>query len=399
MSILLNRILIFLFFLFPITILTSNAGGNFILASSIIVLLLYLLLKKNNIFLNKDNINYFTNHYSLFAFSFSVYVVLSLVINKNFNNSFLYIRFWLYTLIIIILIDNKNTLKYFSIFFFFIFNFFVADGFIQLITGYNVILNPAIDKYNLINGFFNDKKLGSALSRLFPIYLYLISQNQVLSQKKKIVFISCLATLVLLIFTRERVAMLLGLITFTIYYLINFNKRNLYVIFFGLFFFILTISLNVQMRNSLWVGTTNQIFSNNKIFFWSEVHQGYAETSFIIYKNNMIFGSGAKSYREECKLINVSFCNTHPHNFFFQILSELGTIGIFFYLFFYIFLIKKLINSFASNNKYSILLISALLFNFNPLFPSGSFFNSWLNCLLYFPLAFLIGKNELIKKK
>jgi hypothetical protein len=331
-----------------------------------------LLLKKDNIFLNKDNINYITNHYSLFAFSFSVYVVLSLVINKNFNNSFLYIRFWLYTLIIIILIDNKNTLKYFSIFFFFIFNFFVADGFIQLITGYNVILNPAIDKYNLINGFFNDKKLGSALSRLFPIYLYLISQNQVLSQKKKIVFISCLATLVLLIFTRERVAMLLGLITFTIYYLINFNKRNLYVIFFGLFFFILTISLNVQIKNSLWVGTTNQIFSNNKIFFWSEVHQGYAKTSFIIYKNNMIFGSGAKSYREECKLINVSFCSTHPHNFFFQILSELGTIGIFFYLFFYIFLIKKLINSFASNNKYSILLISALLFNFNPLFPSGS---------------------------
>jgi hypothetical protein len=379
--------------------LISKAGGNYILASSIIVLLLYLLLKKDNIFLNKDNINYITNHYSLFAFSFSVYVVLSLVINKNFNNSFLYIRFWLYTLIIIILIDNKNTLKYFSIFFFFIFNFFVADGFIQLITGYNVILNPAIDKYNLINGFFNDKKLGSALSRLFPIYLYLISQNQALSQKKKIVFISCLATLVLLIFTRERVAILLGLITFVIYYLINFNKRNLYVIFFGLFFFILTISLNVQIRNSLWVGTTNQIFSNNKIFFWSEVHQGYAETSFIIYKNNMIFGSGAKSYREECKLINVSFCSTHPHNFFFQILSELGTIGIFFYLFFYIFLIKKLINSFASNNKYSILLISALLFNFNPLFPSGSFFNSWLNCLLYFPLAFLIGKNELIKKK
>ena len=185
MSILLNRILIFLFFLFPITILTSNAGGNFILASSIIVLLLYLLLKKDNIFLNKDNINYITNHYSLFAFSFSVYVVLSLVINKNFNSSFLYIRFWLYTLIIIILIDNKNTLKYFSIFFFFIFNFFVADGFIQLITGYNVILNPAIEKYNLINGFFNDKKLGSALSRLFPIYLYLISQNQALSQKKK----------------------------------------------------------------------------------------------------------------------------------------------------------------------------------------------------------------------
>ena len=46
--------------------------------------------------------------------------------------------------------------------------------------------------------------------------------------------------------------MLLGLITFTIYYLINFNKRNLYAIFFGLFFFILTISLNVHLRKNIW---------------------------------------------------------------------------------------------------------------------------------------------------
>jgi hypothetical protein len=396
---LLNRILIVLFFFYPVTILTSIAGANFVQVLSIIIILLCLFLKKDNIFLKKDNINYFTNNYSLFAFSFSVYIFLNLLVNKDYNNSFLYIRFWLYTLIIIFLIDHKKTLKYFSIFFFFIFNFFVADGFIQLITGYNVILNPAIDKYNLINGFFNDKKLGSALSRLFPIYLYLVSQNQVLNQKKKLVLISCFATLVLLIFTRERVAMLLGLITFMIYYLINFNKRSLYAIFFGFLFFILTISLNVQIKKNIWQSTINQIFSNNKIVFWSDVHQRYVETSFAIYKNNIIFGSGAKSYREECKLINVSSCSTHPHNFFLQILSELGTVGIFFYLFFYIFLIKKLINSFTSNNKYSILLISALLFNFNPLFPSGSFFNSWLNSLLYFPLAFLIGKNELLKKK
>ena len=399
MSILLNRVLIVLFFFYPVTILTSTVGGNFVQAFSIIILLLCLFLKKENIFLKENNINYFTNNYSLFAFLLSIYIVLNLLVNKDYNNSFLYIRFWLYTLIIIFLIDHKNTLKYFSIYFFFIFNFFVLDGFIQLITGYNLMLNPALDKYNMVNGFFNDKKLGSALSRLFPIYLYLISQNQVLNQKKKLVFISCLVTLVLLLFTRERVAILLGLITFVIYYLINFNKRGLYAFFIGLFFFILTISLNVHVKKNLWDGTINQIFPNNKVVFWSYVHQSYAETSFIIYKNNIIFGSGAKSYREECKLINISSCSTHPHNFFFQILAELGTVGIFFYLFFYIFLIKKLINSFTSNNKYSILLIFALLFNFNPFFPSGSFFNSWLNCLLYFPLAFLIKKNELFKKK
>ena len=199
MSILLNRILIVLFFFYPVTILTSTVGGNFVQAFSIIILLLCLFLKKENIFLKENNINYFTNNYSLFAFLLSIYIVLNLLVNKDYNNSFLYIRFWLYTLIIIFLIDHKNTLKYFSIYFFFIFNFFVLDGFIQLITGYNLMLNPALDKYNMVNGFFNDKKLGSALSRLFPIYLYLISQNQVLNQKKKTSFYflfsdTCIAT-------------------------------------------------------------------------------------------------------------------------------------------------------------------------------------------------------------
>jgi len=130
MNMFLNKILIVLFFFYPVTLLIGTAGGSFVQIFSIIILLLCLFLKKENIFLKENNINYFTNNYSLFAFLFSIYIVLNLLVNKDYNNSFLYIRFWLYTLIIIFLIDHKNTLKYFSIYFFFIFNFFVVDGFI-----------------------------------------------------------------------------------------------------------------------------------------------------------------------------------------------------------------------------------------------------------------------------
>ena len=37
-------------------------------------------------------------------------------------------------------------------------------------------------------------------------------------------------------------------------------------------------------------------------------------------------------------------CSTHPHNYFFQVLSELGLLGILFYLFGIFFIIFKFIN-------------------------------------------------------
>ena len=63
MSMLLNRILIVLFFFYPVTILTGIAGGNFVQVFSIIIILLCLFLKKDNILKKKDYINYFNNNY------------------------------------------------------------------------------------------------------------------------------------------------------------------------------------------------------------------------------------------------------------------------------------------------------------------------------------------------
>lgn len=104
-------------------------------------------------------------------------------------------------------------------------------------------------------------------------------------------------------------------------------------------------------------------------------------------------------------------CNTHPHNFFIQILSEIGILGLSIYIFVGIYILIGLINFLFNINvfhnlyNYKIdlkisLLFASYLVIFFPIFPSGNFFNNWISMILYFPIGFLlnfIDKNKTIK--
>jgi len=91
-------------------------------------------------------------------------------------------------------------------------------------------------------------------------------------------------------------------------------------------------------------------------------------------------------------------CNTHPHNIYFEFMSELGLIGLmfllvgFFYILYNIFITLKNINLKKNINSNSAFLFSSIgiLISIFPLFPSGSFFNNWLSSIFYFNVAFLI---------
>ena len=99
-------------------------------------------------------------------------------------------------------------------------------------------------------------------------------------------------------------------------------------------------------------------------------------------------------------------CNTHPHNYHLQFLSEIGIIGYSFLFIFIIYLLfeliiyssKKLLSrkSFSHIEKgYLIIVFGLFLFIF-PFFPSGNFFNNWLSIIFYTNLSiFLLYKNKL----
>jgi O-antigen ligase len=111
-----------------------------------------------------------------------------------------------------------------------------------------------------------------------------------------------------------------------------------------------------------------------------------------------IFGFGPKGFRQYCRSVNylpdVGICSTHPHNILAQTFSELGLIGIIFYLFFFVFLIKNLFLIRNKNNKdhfsNGFLIISiGILIHLFPFLPSGNFFNNWISSFIYFKIGLL----------
>jgi O-antigen ligase len=125
-----------------------------------------------------------------------------------------------------------------------------------------------------------------------------------------------------------------------------------------------------------------------------------------MFKDNKLFGSGPRSFRYLCKdkkfAINKESCSTHPHNYYFEILSELGLIGFLFLFSVYLFIIYNILNLFFKkkvtiNNNYKICLMGIFLVNLWPIMPTGSFFNNWTSIILYIPISFYLLSNSLNK--
>ena len=74
--------------------------------------------------------------------------------------------------------------------------------------------------------------------------------------------------------------------------------------------------------------------SEEKIYIFSKLHHGHYVSAYNLFVEKPIFGNGVNSFRNKCKKYDHEFnCSTHPHNFFLQILSELGLVGSLFYIF------------------------------------------------------------------
>tara|TARA_X000000950_G_C13646120_1_gene549643 strand:+ start:250 stop:750 length:501 start_codon:yes stop_codon:yes gene_type:complete len=129
-------------------------------------------------------------------------------------------------------------------------------------------------------------------------------------------------------------------------------------------------------------------------------------SGYDIFKTKPIFGVGNKNYRlASCEMdkyargphlnLNDYVCNTHPHQVYFEFLSEHGIIGtiILLSLFFLIFFssIKRLM---LENNYIGIGCYSYLLTAFIPLLPSGSFFSDYSISLLFINLSIMYASSK-----
>ena len=135
------------------------------------------------------------------------------------------------------------------------------------------------------------------------------------------------------------------------------------------------------------------------------------ELGYATWQLNKLFGGGIKSFYWNCRSIDspemLRFgagtkpnCNSHPHNYYLQILGELGIFGFILTISLFLSIIFKCLKKIHLNKKIDFqnkIIIPFFIIYIVEIFPfktSGSFFTSVNSSFLFFIIAFIVGLSE-----
>ena len=375
-----------------------------------------------NLILEKRKISF--NNFEIMLISFFCLIVISSLLSDykliSLKSSFLSIRFIILIYAIIFIVKKLDYFfKYFFIICFgtFILNMFA--GYLQIIEDDFFLPNLGIAENIIVTGFFGDeKRLGSFLCRLLPLVIgcYLLVSKKEINKKVINILILFIPLFFLIFLTSERMALVYCVFTFLffIFYAAKINRKV--IIIFSLLLILiplLSYALNFNKFKETVTSSYNQIFPNGKMVYFSKQHQVFALTSIELFKDKPLVGIGPKNFRRKCDEVSRDFitekygfdasdiqnCTTHPHNIFFQLLSEIGLIGIIYYVIFNIILfIETFKFLFKKNyNQISFFFLLPVIYYLNPFFPSGNFFNNWYMCFGILGLPFYLYLTKIKK--
>jgi|TARA_B110000971_G_scaffold177596_1_gene183312 O-antigen ligase len=368
---------------------------------------------------NKKEIKFIiSNKIFLGLFILSFFIIINYFINfskePSISRSFFFIRFPLYVISVSYLL-NKNFIDIKKIFLIWTFILIIVclDLQLQNFTGKNILGYEAILQGSMyrLGGFLDDElKIANLVNNFFVISLgaLLFYNKLILNKTYTIVVIFALSILVIhsVYLTAER-ANFISLILFVIsIFLVSNIKKFILSILVLLYLLVLVnyteLSSNIKFKrmmtlktyivnNTLAIKSKNDfLHRNNNIYF------SHYSTAFQIFSDYPLMGVGLKNFRKYCHDIKYDKkiypqlrnrnCTTHPHNLFFEIISELGGIGaIIFFSFFSYFFFVSLKNYLLNKNIFLFGNTIFLMTSFIPLLPGGSFFTNW-NAIMFWTI-------------
>lgn len=366
-----------LFLLFPLSTILGNFAIN-------VNLILLSLIGSWFFFIKKVKIKF--NFCDKLIFLFFLYSILSSLINflesqlasSIFEKFILYktiffFRYFIFYISIRILIEEKIlSINYFLIscsFFVFV---VCLDIYIQYFFGKNIIgISPFSDRH--YSGFFGKELIAGGYIQRFAILIFFIPFLQ-----NKLIFTNILKLFFLFFFlygiilSGNKMPFVLFLLVIFFYFFLDAKLRK-YLLKISIFICLtLIIAFNnihifkinitnlynnsINLTKTLFVDDLKKLPEN----VWQKPYVNEFNCSKRAIKENPIFGGGIRSYRTLFEL-----CNSHPHNYYLEIFSDLGFIGLFIFSTLVVYLFKNFILN--RNRK-----IISLPFFFNNLYRAFS---------------------------
>ena len=415
------------------TLPISFIFGTFIVNINILLIIiggLFIYLKGNRFKLNQiDKLVILFFAYILFTSFYNTFEINFLQPNDKkeyyiLNKSLFFLRYLLLYLSIRILIENK-LLNFKIIFYFFSSTviFVILDVILQFFIGKDIFgfVSPYSHKYT---GPFNDEAIAGGFIQRFSLFIFfsfiLYSSIKITSFKIYILSLLFFITVISIIFSGNRMPLMLFM--FSIFLILITNKtlkQYLFQILIFMFFIsLITINSSSAIKNYY---KTFYSQSEKIISLYSYRITGIGSDlplsmrpSYIFefdagistFKLNKFIGGGIKSFRFNCPKRKITSkdrttCNMHPHNYFLEILTDLGLVGFLMFIAIIILVLfkayKKLINS---DNKY---IFSPFFYIFlMEIFPfksSGSFFTTNNSVIIFLTLATIVALSSESEKE
>ena len=351
-----------------------------------------------------------------FSFVILIFPFESIDFKNSLIKYFSFFRFILMLLGLIIFFEKENNKNYFFLkiykIYAFILTIIIIDIIIEFIFGTNILgYKSYVD--SRIASFTNDELI------IGYIFCFTVLFTLTFIMKKTntyyfLIIIGIILAISFIIGERSNFLKLFSLIIlFSFINLFYFNKfkiRNLFIaipiILISLASFY-QLTKNTQQGKSLYrlleinMPEESKTSFDIKEKFFESHHAPHYVTAYKIFLNYPVFGIGINNFYSESskkKYIDKrlqysggSRASTHAHQLYLEILSEVGLVGLIYFIFIFLYPIYLSLKSLIKTQEVSILSHLFLHFYFIfPILPSGSIFGTNIGIPFWFNLAILI---------
>ena len=202
-----------------------------------------------------------------------------------------------------------------------------------------------------------------------------------------------------IILTGERSNTIKAFLAISIFYLTfkEFDLKKKIIFFTSTIIIFLVIILNSQYLKVRFIGQIKTSLTSNNLYF--DIYK----SGYEVFKNYKLFGAGNKNYRvETCKTTKINIeknkyyhCQTHPHQIYFEFLSEHGLFGsIFLFFIFYKLIFSRFFQILNENNSLQMGSFFYLVIVFLPLLPGGAFFGDYMLTIFMLNLSVFYSSNQ-----